>query len=159
MIASKFPAFRGLSVHSPVRPVYELYTDEFGCKRLRQIGTEDLFEMVQSSRELAIDAVLDRFLETGIAPPPSYRDFDQSFLQDPLDTAGDYVDNLEEVREIFGLPDSMSYKDISVFLQNKYAEFSKKDEVLNYGKTFQKADDAPSEPQINVSPDEPSAEN
>lgn len=152
MHASKFPPFVGLDPVSPIRDTYKLQNDSEGNRILVPFGKENLVEMVQSCREQALDAVLDRFLnEEEIPLPVSDSPFDQSFLDDDFDIAAEYIDHMEEVREALNLPLDMSYKEISSLLEEKYNTY-KKGGFYNAKKQAQ--DDAPSEESQNVSSDE-----
>lgn len=118
------PAFTSITPVSTLVPRYHL--SGFGPDRkLVQVGEEDFQEKVDSSRGLAFDAILDRFLEDGTLPqscgsPDDYTDL--SFLYDKLDLASSFVENMEEVREVYNLPDDWTYDQIRSYLNDSYSK-------------------------------------
>lgn len=119
-------SFSGVSVSSPIRKTFRVSRVQFdGSKKLVETGEEDLQQLVNSGYSSSLDFILDRFLDGSAVSDLNVSgslDFDQKFLEDKLDIASAYVENMEEVAEAYGLPEDMSYDDIRDFLNTKYTE-------------------------------------
>lgn len=98
---------------STIRKTYKL-DDRTG--RLLETGEEDIEQLVQSGYTSCLDYVVDRFLESGmthddIAGSAGMSD-NQDFLLDALDLSADYVDMMEEARELYGLSPDLTYSEV-----------------------------------------------
>lgn len=142
--------FKEIVPVSTVRETYRLgREDDFGNRYLVQTGVEDLHEIIQSGYSSCLDYILDRFLDGDlVSRDDDFSDMDQSFLEDALDLASAYVDNMEEAREIYGLSSDMSYDDIRAHLS---AEYDKLKNMKNGG-----TQDAQTSQNESQTADEPS---
>lgn len=115
-----------IKVVSTVRPTYRLQkkvSDGEVFKSLVQDGVQDFQAFVNSNYSNSLDYILDRFLDDDYFSRSFLSDSSSevaNFLVDKLDLASTFVDNMEEVREVYELPDSMSYSDIRSFLESEY---------------------------------------
>lgn len=151
--------FSGITPVSPVRNTYSLERGRDGLQRLVVTGKEDLFEVVQSSREQAMDAILDRFLD-GTASLDDYDAisssnpiFNSAYMKDFFDISDEYFDMMEETREALGLPDDMSYEEISSYLQTEYKKYKESEEKTNEKISETSPQDAQSEQSTTVQTD------
>lgn len=121
--------FSGITPVSTVRNTYELVKNLDGTKSLVPSGKEDINAIIESSREMALDAILDRFLDEDKAitfeDELALRASQTSFTggeaaATKLDLLCDYYDVMEDTREALGLPLEMSFTEISAFLESNY---------------------------------------
>ena len=146
--------FRSCKQYPTLQPVYKAGPpDSNRNSELVQVGERDLKEMIQSSYVNSLDYILDRFLETGELPQIDPRQEERDFLSDSLQEMSDYVEMMEECREMYDLPDTMSYSDIRAELEKRLETV--KGEIQNAQKTQN-----PQNPQKNSQPQtvEPSQE-
>lgn len=110
--------FRFSSVSSSVVPVYRLSKpDSQGIRNLVQTGKKDIQQLIQSGYTSSFDYILDRFLEGndiyGLSDQGCSEMIDnQDFLLDALDVSSEYVEMMEEAREIYGLSPDLTYSEI-----------------------------------------------
>lgn len=146
--------FRSCKQYPTLQPVYKAAPPDSNrnCE-LVQVGERDLQEMIQSSYVNSLDYILDRFLETGELPQIDPRQEERDFLSDSLQEMSDYVEMMEECREMYDLPDTMSYSDIRAELEKRLENV--KGEIENAQKTQN-----PQNPQKDSKPQtaEPSQE-
>lgn len=118
-------------VRSRMQPVFKLSRPDVNRNRqLVQTGERDLQELVQSNYVNSFDYILDRFLDAGmtseqIAEQAGSAEFDQDFLIDTLMLNTEYVEAMEEAREMFGLSPDLTYSQIRDELQTKLDEMKK----------------------------------
>ena len=121
--------FAGITPVSTVRNTYELVKNPDGTKSLIPSGKEDISAIIESSREMALDAILDRFLDEDKAitfeDELALRAAQTSFTggepaATKLDLLCDYYDVMEDTREALGLPLEMSFTEISAYLESNY---------------------------------------
>lgn len=112
--------FRSCKQYPTLQPVYKAAPPDSNrnCE-LVQVGERDLQEMIQSSYVNSLDYILDRFLETGELPEIKIAQEECDFLSDSLQEMSDYVEMMEECREMYELPDTMSYSDIRAELEKR----------------------------------------
>lgn len=155
--------FFGITPVSTVRNTYSLERGRDGIQKLVVIGKEDLFEIVQSSREQAMDAILDRFLDGTAslddcdALNSSNSVFSSTYMKDFFDISDEYFDMMEETREALNLPDDMSYEDISSYLQAEYKKYKESEEKTNEEISETSPQNAQSEQPSTVQTDSTSA--
>lgn len=112
-------------VRSRMQPTYRLSRPDANRNRsLVQTGERDLQEMVQSNYVNSFDYILDRFLDAGMTPEEiaaqsGFSEETQDFLIDTLMLNTEYVEAMEEAREMFGLSPELSYQDIREELQKQ----------------------------------------
>lgn len=151
--------FSGITPVSTVRNTYELVKNLDGTKSLIPSGKEDINAIIESSREMALDAILDRFLdddksitfedELAIqAMRVSYTGGEAAATK--LDLLCDYYDVMEDTREALNLPLDMSFTEISAYLESNYKKIK---EVLENG--TQKSQTAPENAQSSNPQDVP----
>uniref|UniRef100_A0AAU8AW43 Uncharacterized protein n=1 Tax=Dulem virus 80 TaxID=3145791 RepID=A0AAU8AW43_9VIRU len=109
---------------STVRKDYRLSRKDFdGTAELVEVGETDFREMVQSNYESSFDFILNRFLNDGELPGTDAACHeDQNFLLDALDVSMEYVEMMEEAREMYGLSSELTYSEIRDQLQAKLEE-------------------------------------
>lgn len=138
--------FAGITPVDTVRNTYELVKNLDGTKSLVPSGKEDINAIIESSREMALDAILDRFLDDGKsitfedelalrAAQTSYNGGELAATK--LDLLCDYYDVMEDTRDALGLPLEMSFTEISAFLESNYKKL--KEEFENGTKKSQTA--------------------
>lgn len=143
--------FAGITPVSTVRNTYELVKNLDGTKSLIPSGKEDISAVIESSREIALDAILDRFLDDDKsitfedelalrAMQMSYTGGESAATK--LDLLCDYYDVMEDTREALNLPLDMSFTEISAYLESNYKKIK---EVLENGS--QKSQTAPENAQ------------
>lgn len=131
--------FAGITPVSTVRNTYELVKNFDGTKSLIPCGKEDINAIIESSREMALDAILDRFLDDDksitFEDELALRAMKTSFTggelaSTKLDLLCDYYDVMEDTREALNLPLDMSFTEISAYLESNYNKIK---EELNNG--------------------------
>ena len=143
--------FAGITPVSTVRNTYELVKNLDGTKSLIPSGKEDISAIIESSREMALDAILNRFLDDDKsitfedelalrAMQTSYTGGEPAATK--LDLLCDYYDVMEDTREALNLPLDMSFTEISAYLESNYKKIK---EVLDNG--TQKSQTAPENAQ------------
>lgn len=153
--------FAGITPVSTVRNTYELVKNIDGTKSLIPSGKEDINAVIESSREMALDAILDRFLnddqsitfEDELALRSSQFSYTGGEpVATKLDLLSDYYDVMEDTREALGLPLDMSFTEISAFLESNYKKI--KEDLENGTKKSQTArENAQSSNSQNVQKD------
>lgn len=97
-----------------------LYDDENDC--LVVVGKINLQEQLQSGLSTALDKILDRFLngaidESNVIDSPNV--FDRTENITDLADLGEIIEKADYYRQLFNLPDEMSYDDVFVQAQAK----------------------------------------
>lgn len=138
--------FAGITPVCTVRNTYELVKNLDGTKSLIPSGKEDINAIIESSREMALDAILDRFLDDDKsitfedelalrAMQTTYSGGEAAATK--LDLLCDYYDVMEDTREALNLPLDMSFTEISAYLESNYNKI--KEELKNGSKKSQTA--------------------
>lgn len=148
-------------VRSHIQPVYKLSRPDANRNRqLVQTGERDLQELVQSNYVNSFDYILDRFLDAGMTPEQiaeqaGSAEFDQDFLIDTLMLNTEYVEAMEEAREVFGLSPDLTYSQIRDELQSKLDEMKKGG--VNLGQTQETPQTPDQTPEIVEQETQPEA--
>lgn len=126
-----------------VVPVYELNSDG---DDLVVVGTKDLQELVQSSRECGLDIVFEKYGAIPTSVPPEVKSktdepFDATDIRDDFEFLSDMYNDIEELRVRYSLPDASPdelFKHINGLkskldkdIQDTLAKQVKKEEVDN----------------------------
>lgn len=104
--------------------------------KLVVIGEIDIQEQINSNRDCALDVILDKFLHTGIIEGSyssglSLDDFDvnadpdEADYHDELYNAAIAVDQINQLRKKYGLPDSYNEKQVVAHVINLHNNVSK----------------------------------
>lgn len=134
------PAFKGITTRSVVRPTFRLAKDPNSLSEvLIKDGTEDIAEMIQSSYQSSLDSILNRFLEDQIDPIEKELYFDEKkrdpdydmplssdLTQEVMDIYGDYLDLIEDVRDMYGLPSTYTNDQVASYLDKNYNDYVSK---------------------------------
>lgn len=157
-----YPKTKGQGFIEPVSTIRKTYKLDNRTGRLLETGEEDIYQLVQSGYTSCLDYVVDRFLESGmtyddIAGSAGMSD-NQDFLLEALDLSSEYVDMMEEARDLYGLSPDLTYSEVRVKLKELLdAEQNKLDlpikEVTEDGKneTQTPEDDEPPQESQTVS--------
>lgn len=124
-----------------VVPVYEL--DE-KTNELVVVGTKDLQELVQSSRDCGLDVVLEKY---GVLPPQMLPEvssttsepYDATDIREDLEILADYHNEIEAMRQRYNIPDA-SEADVLKHISSLKADVDKKiqEELLKQSKEVKK---------------------
>lgn len=150
---------KGQGFIKPASTIRKTYKLDNRTGRLLETGEEDIDQLVQSGYTSCLDYVVDRFLESGmthddIAGSAGMSD-NQDFLLDALDLSSEYVDMMEEARDLYGLSPDLTYSEVRLKLKELLdAEQNKLDlpikEVIEDGKNETQTpedDESPQESQ------------
>ena len=151
--------FAGISPVSTVRNTYELVRNPDGTKSLIPSGKEDINAIIESSREIALDAILDRFLDDDksitFEDELALRAMQTSYsggeaVATKLDLLCDYYDVMEDTRAALNLPLEMSFTEISAYLESNYNKIKE-----DFKNGSQKSQTAPENAQSSKSENVP----
>ena len=143
--------FAGISPVSTVRNTYELVRNPDGTKSLIPSGKEDINAIIESSREIALDAILDRFLDDELALRAMQTSYSGGeAVATKLDLLCDYYDVMEDTRAALNLPLEMSFTEISAYLESNYNKIKE-----DFKNGSQKSQTAPENAQSSKSENVP----